>query len=148
MAVDENAVWNIVNITLAKYKGEPGCCGSVCAAWMDLYTVRNFSSSAYDPEALAIAEHYLYARCKVCSAEYSVAQMKAMVMGYDWAKRKLGDKLMRSNPEQPSTPPSDASITWGLKGADDGEADRVRCNPKADVPRFVVPTFFKKKFGL
>jgi hypothetical protein len=147
MAVDENAVWNIVNITLGKHRGAGGCCGPVCDAWQELYIVRNFSSSAYDPEALAIAEHYLYARCKVCSAEVSQAQMKVMVRGYDWAKRVVPDGVMRSNRSQPTTPPSDEAIRWGLKGADDGEADRLRCNPAKEADKITVPKFFKSKYG-
>src|SRR5215470_1146264 len=145
MAVDENAVWNIVNITMAKHRGAAGCCGPVCDAWMDLYNVRNFSSSAYDPDALAIAEHYLYARCKVCSAEVSHSQMKAMVHGYDWAKRYGPD--LRTNPNVPTRKPTEEEVRWGLKGADEGEADRVRCNPASDPPKIVDTRFFKTKYG-
>jgi len=147
MAVDENAVWNIVHITLSKHRASAGCCGPVCDAWQDLYNVRNFSSSPYPADALAIAEHYLYARCKVCSGEVSQTQMRAMVRGYDWAKRVAPDGIMRSNPNNPTTAPTEEEVSWGLKGADDGEADRVRCNPTSDPPKLVVPKFFKSKYS-
>ncbi|MBI4850163.1 MAG: hypothetical protein HY808_16575 [Nitrospirae bacterium] len=97
MAVDENNVWNIIQITLSKHKSG-GCCNQVCAGWDELYQCRNYASSPYDPVELAIAEHYLYARCKVCIGEYSLTQMKAMIHGYDWGKRSGLRDVLKSNP--------------------------------------------------
>jgi hypothetical protein len=147
MAVDENNVWNIVEITLSKHKSG-GCCAQVCAAWQELYNRRNFTSTAYDPVELAIAEHYLYARCKVCSGEYSQTQMNAMVRGYHLAKQQSGLRnLLKSNPDNPTSPPTEEAVSWGLTGAANGETDRVRCNLTASPPLFRMPKFFKKKTG-
>jgi len=147
MAVDENNVRNLIVLTLAKHPSV-GCCDGVCAAWQELYDVRNYSSSPYDAKELAIAEHYLFARCRVCSGEVSVDQMKAMVKVYTGMK-KVGPlrDLLKSNPQIPTAPPSEEEIVWGLLGATDGEADRMRCNRTKSPPVVTVPKFFKKKYG-
>ena len=144
MAVDEAEVRRIVTSTLAKHSSG-GSSDQVCAAWKELYDTRNFASHPYGKVEVAIAEHYLYARCKVCSGEYSKAQMEAMVKGYDAAKRIGFSKLLKSNPDNPTTPPTEEAVQWGLKGAEEGERDRIACNPKATPPTFTVPLFFKKK---
>ena len=51
-------------MTLGKHRAG-GCCNQVCAAWKELYDLRNLTTPAFDPVSIAIAEHYLYARCKV-----------------------------------------------------------------------------------
>lgn len=146
MSVDETEVRRIVTATLTKHSSG-GCCDQVCAAWKELYDTRNFASHRYGKIEIAIAEHYLYARCKVCSGEYSKTQMEAMVKGYNAVKRVGFSELLRSNPDNPTTPPSDEAIRWGLKGAEEGERDRISCNPKAIPPTFTVPLFLKKKTG-
>ena len=79
--------------------------------------------------------------------EYSKTQMEAMVKGYNAVKRVGFSELLRSNPDNPTTPPSDEAVRWGLKGAEEGERDRISCNPKATPPIFTVPLFLKKKTG-
>ena len=146
MAVNEEEVKKIVAATLAKHPSG-GCCDQVCAAWKELYDIRNFTSHPYGKVEVAIAEHYLYARCKVCSVEYSKFQMDLMVKGYDAAKRFGFSKYVKSNPDNPTTSPTPEALRWGLKGVEDGEKDRVSCNSRATPPTFTVPLLFKKKAG-
>ena len=70
-----------------------------------------------------------------------------MVKGYDAAKRSMFSKYLRSNPDNPTTPPTEEAVRWGLQGAEHGERDRLWCNPTANPPVFTVPTFFKTKTG-
>lgn len=74
---------------------------------------------------LANAEHYMFAR-QVVAATGDVKGETAMILGYEGVKKfkfetdgKKDLKIGRYNP----TPPSLQSISWGLKGADDGLKD-------------------------
>jgi hypothetical protein len=149
MGINENNVRNIIVATLANHPA-CGCCEQVRAAWQELYDMRNYASTRYDPTELAIAEHYLYARSRVCSAEVSLKQMKLLVYGYDQVKR-LGEgnsvvrKLIQSNTEIPPSSPTDEARKWGYLGADDGESDRLRCNASKTPPFIARVKFLENK---
>lgn len=87
-------------------------------------TVPDVPSAPFD-ESLADAEHYAYAR--FLASDTGDPSVKALVVGYEVKKfiaSKLGsDQEMRTNPKYPVLPASTESITWGMKGAEDGLAD-------------------------
>jgi len=91
---------------------------------------------------MAAAAHYMLSRYHVSAALATRAQMKIVIDGYDAKKRAviaLGDRQMRSMgvTDNPPFPPDFAITKWAYKGADDGEADRIRCNANADLP--IIP---------
>ena len=100
---------------------------------------RNVPGNSTD-EDLAAAEHYLFARHMVSNAHCSVTQMKAMTRAYDGSKMLIQDNatlektLVRHNPANPPARATPESLQWGLKGCDDGEADRLAHNPHQRVP--------------
>lgn len=143
MAADEAAVWKIIEATLAKHMAKSGC-DRIMAAWQELYDLRNFTTPSYDPEALMLAEHYLYARSHVCNGEYPKSEMDAMVYVYEKGKQYGPGGMLQANPEIPTTPSSDEAIVWGLMGSEAGEHDRLAVNPKSK-PTFRVPLLLKKK---
>jgi len=103
--------------------------------------IKDFRNSAGDStdESLAAAEHYLFARYMVSNTVVSKTQMVAMVLGYDGVKavaqtNRYTEAAMRHNPVRATSKVSAASISWGLKGADDGEKDRAKYSPGASVP--------------
>jgi hypothetical protein len=65
--------------------------------------------------------------------------MKIVAEGYDAAKRDCilaGDKEMQRlaiTDNNPPFPPDFEITRWTYKGADDGEADRLRCHSRAWV---------------
>jgi hypothetical protein len=86
---------------------------------------------------LAAAEHYMFSRFLVCTATVSSTQMKALTIGYD-AKKLLSGLFGRGNSmavtSNPVSPVSRHVTRWGLRGATDGEADRLRCNSGTSAP--------------
>jgi hypothetical protein len=65
--------------------------------------------------------------------------MQAMVLGYDGIKAVMQttdttEKMMRHNPDRPTSQVSSASVGWGLKGCEDGEKLRLSHNAGAKVP--------------
>ncbi|HEX2884892.1 hypothetical protein [Vineibacter terrae] len=88
---------------------------------------------------LAAAEHYLFARQAVATAQVSAFQMRQMVRGYEVTKAILEtfglEGLMRTTSE-PTAPSSPDHVRWGLKGVDDGERDRLTHNGGASPPVF------------
>jgi hypothetical protein len=105
-----------------------------------------------DGEVMAAVEHYFYARSEVCSAEYSLTNMKTMIVSYQVAKA-LGLDL-RHNKNNPTSPPSELQKQWALRGADDGERDRLmenarrktRGEPTLEPPLFRMPPNFTGAF--
>jgi hypothetical protein len=87
-------------------------------------TVPDDPKAPFD-ESLGDAEHYMYARYLASST--GDPSVKALVTGYevkkyiDSKRGKLQDA--RTNPKFPVLPPSQDSVRWGLKGADDGLQD-------------------------
>ncbi len=73
-------------------------------------------------ESLADAEHYMYARYLANSTGDSSVSL--MVRGYELKKRldfwRGKGQSMQTDPRFPVLPPDAASVTWGVKGADDG----------------------------
>ena len=68
----------------------------------------------------------------------SLTQMRLMVAGYDGIKfiaqqNDATEKLMRHNPANPTSRVSAESVGWGLKGCEDGEADRLKYAPDRAV---------------
>jgi len=84
----------------------------------------------------------MLARCKVCSADARQLQMEKAIEYYDEKKRwkiRGGDKELRSLGLTRNRPfPPDFRISaWAVKGAHDGEMDRLRCNSKAWRPAII-----------
>lgn len=106
-----------------------------------------------DDEVMAAVEHYFYARSQVANAEYSSANMKMFIVGYQLAK--LAGIDMRHNKSKPTTPPSQLQQTWALLGADQGKQDLDAANAcrakggKAiiNAPTFRMPPNFTGSFG-
>jgi len=101
---------------------------------------RNQGSNSVD-ESLAAAEHYLFARFMVSSGTCSSTQMDVMTVGYDGVKylaqtTDTTEKMMRHNPANPTSRVSADSVSWGLKGSEDGEADRLAYNSAKKVPNW------------
>ena len=44
------------------------------------------------------------------------------------------EKMMRHNPDRPTSKVSAASVAWGLRGVEDGEQLRLQHNPGQNVP--------------
>lgn len=103
--------------------------------------IKEFRNAAGDSadESLAAAEHYLFARHMVSNAVVSETQMRLMVVGYDSVKlvaqtNSYTEKMMRHNPSRPTSEVSADSIAWGLRGAADGEKDRLAATPVKVAP--------------
>jgi hypothetical protein len=92
---------------------------------------------------LAAAAHYMLARFHVCAALASNWQMDRVIEGYDNKNRQRiasGDRGLNSmalTPGNPPFPPDFAVTKWAKQGSVDGNADRIRCNPNADLPLLV-----------
>ncbi len=82
-----------------------------------------------DPN-LADAEHYMYARFLAGST--GDASVRVLVGGYDLMKAVMfktkGEAAMRTDPRFPVLPPAMDSVTWGLRGAEDGLKDYAALN--------------------
>lgn len=106
-----------------------------------------------DPEVMAAVEHYFFARSQVASGEYSRANMKAMIIGYQIAKALGID--MRHNKANPTTPPSSLQRKWALAGTDQGDRDLQKSNairrankqPVVEPPAFRLPPNFTGSYG-
>jgi hypothetical protein len=79
--------------------------------------------------------------------------MKIIIEGYDLRKiQKIetGDVHLDSMAQvkgNPPFPPDFAIRAWAYKGADQGEADRSRCNGTSATPWF-VPKVGDKEWGI
>jgi hypothetical protein len=82
------------------------------------------SSAPFDLD-LADAEHYMYARYLASSTGDDT--VPALVLGYETAKiikyATSSEKDLRTDPRFPVLPPSSDSVSWGLRGAQDGLDD-------------------------
>jgi hypothetical protein len=94
--------------------------------------IKDFRNGAGDSgdESLAAAEHYLFARFMVSNAIVSKSQMVVMVLGYDGVKalaqtNSYTEMAMRHNKDRATSRVSTDSVAWGLKGAEEGDADRL-----------------------
>jgi hypothetical protein len=143
--LDDPGVWQIINHALttagASSAADP-CCGAVGAAWSPILVNQRRVPGGSLIANLAAAAHYMLARYHVCKAKAFAWQMKIVIDGYDAKKRGLiadGDRDLKGIALTGNRPfPPDFAINkWAKKGADDGEADRLRCNSKAS--RSVFP---------
>ncbi len=106
-----------------------------------------------DEEVVAALEHYFYARSEVASANYSAMNMKAMIHGYQLAK-KIGFDL-RHNKNNPTTKPSELQQKWALLGVDKGAQDLATINMQnkrsgkssMEAPMFRMPPNFNDAYG-
>lgn len=152
MPINDDTVRKIIGKALANNGWEHDkCCGSIHDAFRSLQEHRQKRGNSLDLN-YAAAEHYLFARWMVCSGEVSSTQMKVLVAGYDakkWLDSKRGSPNREAVTANPVSPPSWEVMCWGLKGCDEGGADKLRCNPSADPPlwRPVDDVLGKKTFG-
>ena len=136
MAFDNGKVQKYVDDALGRGLRGKGCCGQIEMAFRDLQSRRRIPGNSLDME-LAAAEHYMFSRWQVCSGFVSPTQMRALVTGYDAKKlmdRVTGEPNREQTTTNPVSPPSVDVVNWGLKGVNDGDADRARCNKAADPP--------------
>jgi len=138
--LDDDGVKNKINEALTTARGQIGggtCCEAVGRAWMPILVRQRQAIVNGKPPSLianlAAAAHYMLARYHVCAAKVVLWQMKATIDAYDADKRlhiatgdtNLGGIGITKNPP---FPPDFGIRRWAYKGADDGEADRLRCN--------------------
>ncbi len=137
MSVNDARVRQVINhaIVHAMNNGDT-CCGSVRQAWRNLKAWRDeVPAPGGSPNSLdldvAAAENYMFARACVCEGFVSHAQMQTIAMGY-FATKVLGMQMPTSgNPQSPADP---AVLRWGVMGAQEGSADRQRCNSNSEPP--------------
>ena len=142
--LDDAGVWTAINDALAKAKVlSPGgsCCGAIAKAWVPVLVEQRRVHGASLIANLAAAAHYMLSRYHVCDAKARCGQMKTVIDGYDANKRvhiATGDRDLKGVALTGNRPfPPDFAIrNWAYKGADDGEADRMRCNKDEIRPIF------------
>ena len=128
------------------------CCGAVAYAWTKvLVEERRAYPGASLVSNVAAAAHYMLARYHVGAAKATQLQMKAIILAYDVKKRMViagGDPEMRSMALTANRPfPPDFAVTnWAIKGTEEGETDRLRCNSKASQP-LIAPTVNNVEWG-
>jgi hypothetical protein len=151
--VIDNAVSNARNAIALGAQQMDQCCGVYSQAWAGripnhpdqydpncLVAQRRAYTNASLNSNLAAAAHYLLARYHVCAAKATPWQMNTVIEGYDERKRRAfagGDRDLKSialTPGNRPFPPDFAIRDWAKKGANDGEADRLRCNPSKSPP--------------
>jgi hypothetical protein len=127
MAVNDSTVLSHID----SYQGRFMTAGVLERNRLAFRAIKDFRNGGGDSldESLAAAEHYLFARYMVSNAITSGAQMRLLVLGYDGVKavaqtNSYTEMAMRHNKDRPTSPVSAASVAWGLKGVDDGAADR------------------------
>jgi hypothetical protein len=137
MSIDDDRVRKIINEAIAKASSDGDiCCGGVGNAWKALKAQRDVPPKAGETPAsldleLAAAENYMFARWSVCNGSVSRFQMIQLSRLY-YLSKLFGKKMPTS-----SNPQSEHDLGvegWGVRGANEGEADRKRCNPNANPP--------------
>lgn len=140
--LDDDGVRRLIFDSLNRAKQiNPGgaCCQDVAKAWVPILVKQRQVPGQSTISNLAAAAHYMLSRYHVCAALATPSQMKTVIDGYDSKKRldiatgdvNLSGVGITSNRQ---FPPDFAIRDWAYKGADDGEADRLRCNSKASPP--------------
>lgn len=137
MAVDDRIVLSHIDQYQGRFMTAPVLQRNTLA----FRAIKDFRNSGGDSadESLAAAEHYLFARHMVSNGVASKKQMQLMVLGYDGVKalaqtNRTTEMAMRHNKDRATSKVSAASVSWGLKGCDDGEADREAHAADAEVP--------------
>lgn len=138
MAVDDKKVLSWIDHYEGRFMSAPDPIAKARLAFRAIKEFRNAGGDSAD-ESLAAAEHYLFAKYMVSNAVASQRQMEIMVLGYDGIKAVMQttdttEKMMRHNPDRPTSQVSGASVAWGLKGCEDGEKLRLASNAGAKVP--------------
>lgn len=140
MAVNNTRVREIINDAIKNVSdGGDACCGKFHAAWQSLKAWRDLPPApGQTPNSLdleyAAAENYMYARWIVCAGHARRTQMNALALGY-YATKLVGQKMPTSG--NPQSKPDRGVLRWGNIGAQEGEADRDRCNPGVKPPLWV-----------
>ncbi|HLK82985.1 MAG TPA: hypothetical protein VKT99_16040 [Xanthobacteraceae bacterium] len=137
MSVDDDRVRQIINEAIARAgSGGDICCGTIGNAWKALKAQRDVPPKPGETPAsldleLAAAENYMFARWSVCTGTVSRFQMTQLARLY-YLSKLFGKKMPTSgNPQSEH----DLGVEgWGVRGANEGEADRKRCNPNANPP--------------
>jgi hypothetical protein len=113
-------------------------------AFDHLYQVRNSSARTARDIDLTAAEHYMCARYLVASGTYPRVQVRQMSNVYFQLKLAVEafggpvvgpylERLLRNNPNIPTSPTDLDVFAWANLGADHGERDRVHARvPEAD----------------
>lgn len=137
MAVNDSTVLSHID----SYQGRFMTAGVLERNRLAFRAIKDFRNGGGDSldESLAAAEHYLFARYMVSNAITSGAQMRLLVLGYDGVKavaqtNSYTEMAMRHNKDRPTSPVSAASVAWGLKGVDDGAADREKHAAGSSAP--------------
>lgn len=124
MAVDDAKVQAHVDRALRAQSFSLGWVDRIQYAWFMLKNERDVPGKSLD-EDLAAAEHYMYARYAVANGDYSYGEMYCLCVGYDVLKW-VGIKWKTS--ANPTARASQASISWGIKGAQAGANDLMLHN--------------------
>jgi hypothetical protein len=159
--LDDSGVQRLINEALSSARAaaptKPGFAeekfaGEIRYAWLKILVPRRQSPGGSLISDLAAAAHYMLARYHTCAAKATVWQMSTIVDGYDAKKRHKiasGDVNLSSmaivKGNRPF-PPDFAIKRWAKKGAEDGERDRLKHNPKK-TPPLVAPTVNQSEWG-
>jgi len=165
MAIDNRIVVRLLDDVLARqFRQHPGD-RLVTLVWFALDELVERRNSPTDRRAsldenLAAAEHYMVARYAVGSSAYRLYQMILMVSTYEhfkmliaclpantpWGAGRMLEQLMRHNPGRPLAPPSQELVRWGVRGAWDGERDRLAIRGPV-APAVALPPAFAPILG-
>ena len=137
--LNDDGVRSVINDALLRARATStagACCDAFKAAWVPILVDQRRRPGASLIANLAAAAHYMLARYHVCAAKATAWQMKLVIEGYDSKKRAAiadGDRDLKAIALTGNRPfPPDFAIrNWAYKGADDGDADRMKCNAKA-----------------
>jgi hypothetical protein len=131
MSVNDMTVQAHIDRAMGANLSEPNFLRRLDKAFRMLQSERRIPGASAN-EDLAAAEHYLFARRSVANNFCNYSQMRALVIGYGGLKfglQTLGlGKLMQTT-DNPTSRASIDSVQWGLKGATEGEADRLKYLP-------------------
>jgi hypothetical protein len=142
--LDEPGVWRAINDALVRARAANpagSCCDADHDAWVPVLVQQRRAPGASLVANLAAAAHYMLSRYHVCAAKATLKDMKRVIDAYDADKRvhiATGDRDLKGVALTGNRPfPPDFGIrNWAYRGADDGEVDRLRCNPDAVRPIF------------
>jgi hypothetical protein len=125
---DDQKVQMYVNKALAENVHQKSYEHRLLGAFGSLYAQRGREDPNDENLELAAAEHYMYARYQVYSGETQATVMEMLTVGYDAMKvlsyLPLFYLFRRFIVKHSWTRPSTDIIRWGLKGCQDGEANR------------------------
>jgi len=114
-AVNHTTVQNLIDDALARNNEDPSQAFS---------TLRNARENQCCEVNLAAAEHYMYARSQVGTGETSYSAMVIKIGVYAAGKSKVPDRLTPRTGDCPPTPTSSGQVSWAMRGARHGRADR------------------------